>query len=259
MSLRNDIHTAFDEIAPLAGGMPERVVRSAASSPARAGRAWRRVRVPLAMVASLLLVALAVGALAGGRVYRDWSSFFNRPAQAGGLAALEARPLHLPVVAAGEPCPSGPNATLTGVGDGRAFGDGPVFGMPIAPDSDTAWGTYGFQWLLTQRGLTGLVLGRGRDLITGGSVVFVGTFASGPTSGEDRDKNGFVIKQHREVVLDTSNPPADTNPPEVYFQGSENYVAWQVNVGLPAGSSGCVAFQFDGPGFSEVFVSPPAS
>jgi hypothetical protein len=254
MSLRTDIHRAFDEVAPSALGLPERVLRSAIEGrPLRPARVrWApRLRGAMSLVALVLLAVTAVGILAGGRLYRDWSSFHNR--QSSGLASLEARPLRLPALSPGQECPVGPNTSI-GVGSGEASGNGPVFGGPILLDSKTAWGTYGYQWLLVQRGTTGLVLVRGKDLVTGEVLVFVGTFATGAVTGEDRDKDGFVVKQHHEGLLDASHPPEDSNPPEVYFGGSESYSAWQITVGLPTGSSGCVALQLDGAGFSEVFV-----
>ncbi|HYU62216.1 MAG TPA: hypothetical protein VEN12_00410 [Verrucomicrobiae bacterium] len=263
MSLRTDIHLAFDEIATSTYGMTERIVSAAmVDRPrSRARFPWStRLRGVMSIAAVFVLVAMAVGVLAGGRLSRDLSTFVNRPAKTAvqALAALEARPLHLPVFDPGQGCPTSPSGIVPGLGAGnvRGFGSGPVIGMPVVYDSQSAWGTYGFQWLLVPRGMNGLVLGRGRDVVTGQALVFVGTFAAGAITGQDRDKNGIAVKQHQETLLDTDHPPEDTNSPEVSVAGGERYMTWQINVGLPAGASWCVAFQFDGPGFSEVFVVP---
>ena len=255
MSLRTDIQMAFDELTPSTHGMAERIVGSmlANRSRSRAMFAWSNpLRGATSMLALILVLVVAVGVLAGGRLYRDWSAFNSQPGN--GLAALEARPMHLPVLVPGQDCPIGPKADLQGAGNGEGFGEGPVFGMPIGLDNKSTWGTYGYQWLLTRRDLAGPVLVRAKDLVTGKAVVFVGTYAAGPVTGKDSDRNGFAVKQHHEALLDTNHPPEDTNPPEVYFGGSDRLVAWQITLDLQRGASGCVAYQIDGPGFSEVFV-----
>jgi hypothetical protein len=259
VSLRTDIHVAFDEVAPSTHGMSERIVASVLSdrSRPRAGFPWStRLRGVTSMVAVVLLLVMAVGVLAGGRLYRDWSSFVNRPGQSSVPAGLEARPLHLPVLSAGQACPAGPSMIIPGFGDGtvEGFGDGPVIGQR-GPVAHSAWGTYVYQWVITDRSLSGVVLGRGRDLVTGEAVTFVGDYAAGPVTGADT-LDGLAVEQHHEALLDTSRPPQNDNPPEVYFAGSDRYVAWPMKIGLSTGASWCVAFQFDGPGFSEVFVIP---
>jgi len=248
VSLRTDIHLAFDEVTPSRYGMYERIVRSALPehSRPRVRFAWPgRLRGVMAMVAVLLLLVLAVGVLAGGRLYRDWNNFSARSTQ---LADLEARALKLPVLKPGQDCPGGPP------GPKQGFGAGPVYGLP-GPAVHTSWGTYAYPWLLTDRALTGVVLGRGTDLVTGDGVVFVGSQATGPVVGRDRI-DGLAVEQHRQLLLDTTHKQEGVNPPEKYFEGSDMFVAWQVEIGLPAGAGWCVGFQFDGPGFSEVFVMP---
>jgi hypothetical protein len=253
--LRTDIHVAFDEISPNRYALADRVVRTLVTE--RSRRATRgfwapRLRSLTVAAAVVMLGVTAVGVLVGGRLYRDWNGFANRDGSA--IAALEARPLHLPTLGPGDACPIGPITSLQGVGSGEAFGDGPVIAMPIEPDHQTGWGSYGYQWLLVRRDVTGLVLVRGKDLVSGEALVFVGTFATGPTTGEDTDKDGFPVKQHDEGYLDASHPPQDTNLPEVSFAGADRFFAWQMSVALPAGAAGCVAYQVDGADFTEVFV-----
>lgn len=248
MSLRTDIHAAFDEIAPSTYGISQRVVRSAVTGPARPRRrfGWSvDLRGAMALVAVLLMLVLAVGALAGGRLYRDWTNFNGRSSQ---VADLEARPLNLPAMEPGRECPAGPP------GPKQGFGAGPVYVLP-GPKIQTAWGTYVYPWVLTDRGLGGLVLGRGKDLVAGQPVVFVDNQTTGPVVGNDRI-DGLSVDQHQELLLDTNHPQEDVNPPAIIFEGSDRYVAWQIKMGLPAGAGWCVGMQFDGPGFSEVLVVP---
>jgi len=87
VSLRTQIHSAFDEVAPPTHGLPERVVQTVLKENAgrrRRERLMLRLRVPLSLVAVFVLVALVVGVLIGGRLMQDWNSFHNS-APAGGV------------------------------------------------------------------------------------------------------------------------------------------------------------------------------
>ena len=69
MSLRTDIHLAFDELAPATAGMPDRVVQSAARERGRRPSlsiSVIRLRAPMSLVAVLLVIAIVAGILIGG-------------------------------------------------------------------------------------------------------------------------------------------------------------------------------------------------
>jgi hypothetical protein len=210
---------------------------------------WRvGIRGAGSMVAAVLVVLMLVTVLVGGRVWRDWSTFTTRPVPSPAidqavLAQLEARPLNLPSVPAGVECPAGPYGSYMG------FGDGPVsvvFGLP----AHTSWGDYSYAGAVTGWNLTGLILGRARDLNSGKPLVFVGQYAAGPVVGTDTI-DGKKIEQHLEVVLDANHPPQTT-------QDAGKHRLWGIPVGFTKTQlSTCSGFQFDGPGFSETFVIPP--
>ncbi|TMD34300.1 MAG: hypothetical protein E6I95_06440 [Chloroflexi bacterium] len=251
MSLRTDFHAAFDEVAPSTFGMPERVVRTVAAElpdRRRKDRWFVRLRAPLSLVAVLLLFSIAVGALVGGRVVRDWSAF-TRPAPAGPseLAQLETRPLLLPALKAGQDCPETPlNALPGGLFPSGLYGHGPVYVAGGSSVSD-AWGTYWYLGAVTTAKVTGLVVVRGRDLYTGQPVVFVGKWASGPVAGTDV-VDGKSAEQHTELVLDRRHPPLNT------IQAGT--VTWGFTAGLAIGSSGCIGWQIDTTGSTtEIIVT----
>ena len=245
MSLRTDVHTAFDEVAPSTFGMPDRVVRTVVAELPERRRKERwfvRLRAPLSLVAVLLLLSIAVGVLVGGRVARDWNAF-TRPAPAGyqpsELEQLEARPLVLPSLKAGDTCPETP---LNQYG---LYGYWPVLGAPGSAVS-SAWGTYWYPAVVTDSRLTGLVLVRARDLQSGQPVIFVGNSATGPVVGTDT-LNGVLIQQRRDLVLDTRHPPLNTLGPGSY--------TWGITAGRAKGGSACIGWQIDTTGYpTEVFV-----
>jgi hypothetical protein len=134
VSLRTQIHSAFDDVAPPTAGLPERVVQTVLTENAgrkRRERLMLRMRVPLALVAMFMLVALAVGVLAGGRLMQVWNASHN-PAPAGDsyqtqVAQLEAVPLRFPVFASQLDCKSGPYNSSGSLGSGPVYGDaGPL-------------------------------------------------------------------------------------------------------------------------------------
>jgi len=204
-----------------------------------------RMRAPLSLVAVLLMIAVVVAVLVGGRLYQDWSSqhqpspaHSSRPEAT--LAELEARPLTLPTVKVGDPCPQNPGTNSTG----HAFGSGPVFADGSSPIT-TSWGNYFDIGYFTAPGVTGLVLIRGRDLRNWTNVVvFVGKYAAGPTVGSDPQIQQGV--QHSEALLDMSHAQRPLLNKETY---------WSVRQGLPASASNCFGFQFDGTDFTETFTS----
>lgn len=254
MSLRSDIHSAYDEVAPSTFGLPERVVQTVLTEiPIRHGREGLmfRLRAPMSLVAVFLLIAMVAAVLVGGRLIQDWNASHN-PAPAGSnesvLTQLEARPLHLPNLKASDACPDGPEAN-------NLYGDGPVYGIggwshPASTDEltgfvSTTWGTYYFQTYLTDVHQIGPILGRARDLRTNQPIVFVGNYAAGPVVGRDT-VDGKLVQRHLDVLLDTSGQPSKS--------ANGRQFEWPVIVGLIDGRSDCVGWQFDGPGFTEVWV-----
>ena len=79
MSLRREIHSTFDAIAPPVGGMPERVVQTVLSDARRRrkGRLMGRLRAPLSLVAVIVVVAVIAAVLVGGRMIADLNGRFN--------------------------------------------------------------------------------------------------------------------------------------------------------------------------------------
>jgi hypothetical protein len=254
VSLRTDIHSAFDEVAPTTLGMSERVMESVTVNPNR-GRPQRWVlsfRGPASLVAVFLLVALVTVALVGGRVRQDWNAFIHPQAPAGGhesvVTQLEARHDQLPVLKAGHSCPDGPEAN-------NLYGAGPVYGAPgwpqpttaseLAGNFSTSWGLYFYNTFITVAGLNGPVLVRGRDLRTNRPIIFVGNYATGPVVGTDT-VDGRLVNQHVYLELEMSHPPSGST--------AAQQVEWPVILGIDKGWSDCVGFQFDGPGFTETWV-----
>lgn len=234
MSLRNDIHSAFDELEPQDLGLSERVIEDVFRGRPRRGSWPVHLRAPLSLVAAVLVIAVVMAALMGGRLIRDWNSFIAPHQQAGGqqteLQKLEARPLRLPTVAPGAHCPSGPY-DKNGV-----IGAGPIHFSGSAVETPTSWGSYFHNLMYADHPVTGPILVRARDLVTGELIVFVGPNAAGPTIGTDVVV-GQAIEQHAEMVVQDPGPP----------------YAWQFESGSPKPTD-CEGWQIDGPGFSEAMV-----
>lgn len=245
MSLRKQIHSAFDEVAPPTFGVPERVVHTVlAEGPSRRRRErmMLRLRVPLSLVAVFVAIALVVGVLIGGRLMQDWNSFRNS-APAGGagqseLVQLESRPLVLPTPASLADCKSGPYNSTGSYGKGPVYGDG-------GGTSTTSWGVYFHNLAYAETNIPGPILTRASDVFTHEPVVFVGQYAAGPVVGHDT-VDGVAVEQHTELVFDTGQ--ASKSP-------STHKFAWPFIAGVPSTWSGSSAFQIDGVGFSEVFVA----
>jgi len=244
VSLRREIHTAFDGIAPSTFGLPERLVQNVLNDAPRRrkGRLMFRVRAPLSLVAVLLLMALVAAVLVGGRIVQDWN-VFHREAPAGpgqaALITLEDRPLQLPKLTPSDSCPDGP--TTAGV-----YGNGPFYGDPSLSSGprQTAWGVY---WDLvgeTDPNVSGLILVRAVDVKTQQPYVFIGQYAAGPIVGTD-GLAGQTVQQHNELVLDTGHQPRST---------VNGRTLWPFTVGVPKGNSGCYGWQIDGGAFTETFV-----
>jgi hypothetical protein len=246
VSLRTQIHSAFDEVAPPTFGLPERVVQTVLTENASGKRRERmmlRLRVPVALVAVFVLVALVVGVLVGGRLMQDWNAFRNVAPAGGGsqsaLAQLEARPLNLPAIQSASTCPISPRNFV-----GFDFGNGPVYANG-GPEAVSAWGYYFDVTWFTAPDLSGPVLVRGRDLMSNRTVVFVGPNAAGPVVGTDT-RAGSKVEQRAELVLDAGHP---------HSRGTNGYGVFPVRQGLSLGWVGCVGFQIDGPDFTETVTA----
>lgn len=251
MTLRRDVHAAFESIAPPTAGIPDRVIHTVLVESAgrrRKERIMFRMRAPLSMVAVFLLIALVVAVLVGGRLVRDWNATHNgAPAGHGTLtqsqvdaqvALLEQRPLHLPTVSAGASCPLTGNLNSAGY----QFGSGPVYAEGASAEP-SAWGNFfNIQWL-TDPSLTGPVLIRGTDL-QGHVVVFTGTGAYGPVVANDPAQTSPQL--HSEFVFDAGHPTLRKN----------RYGVFLVRQGLPKDAGPCAGFQIDGPTFTETFTTP---
>jgi len=233
VSLRSEIHEAFDELGPRNVGLEERVLATVAVE-RRAKLGWTpRLRAPLSLVAVVLVIAVVAGALMGGRLLADWKRFTAPPAPAvpqTPLQRLEARPLHLPKAQSVAECPAGP------FDKNGSPGVGPVHMAGSAVSPETAWGAYFENLLYADGPIQGPILVRGGDLINSQRIVFVGPNSYGPIVGTD-EINGNVVEQHLELVIQDPAPP----------------YSWVFTSGWPKGTPECVGWQVDGPGFTEVF------
>ena len=233
MSLRSELHAAYDELAPEDSGLTERVVTSATREHPRRGAWSLRLRAPLSLVAVFVVIAVVVGALIGPRLMADWRSFIAPPQPAAPqtpLQKLEARPLHFPTVHSTADCPSGP------YDKNGSLGSGPLHLAGSAVSPETGWGTYHEDLLYADGPLEGPILVRGQDLVTRQRVVFVGTNSYGPVAGSDAINSRFY-EQHLELVIDVPAPP----------------YSWVFTFGEQKNASNCAGWQVDGPGFTEVF------
>lgn len=235
MSLRSDLHAAYDELGPEDAVLSERVVMTVVRDrPRRA--AWSvRVRAPLSLVAVFVVIAVVAGLLVGGRLFADWKSYSAPPVPAAPqspLQKLEARPLHQPLLHSRTDCAIGP---LASSGD---LGLGPFHMSGSAVQIQTVWGSYYDDFLYADGPVTGPILVRARDLIHGQRLVFVGRYAGGPVAGSDI-LDDQLVDQHLELVIDSVTPP----------------YAWQIEAGYSKDATICDGWQIDGPDFSETFTT----
>jgi len=261
VSLRTDIHLAFDELAPATAGMPDRVVQSAARERGRRQSlsiSVIRLRAPMSLVAVLLVIAIVAGILIGGLLLSQ--QIKGVPAgqlDPGRLHQLESKSLNLNLVPATAPCPATQFDQTTGW-----WGAGPIYfysetSSGYGSVTSTRWGVYVPYVAEVPVGLQGAVLVRGRNLITGQPVVFVGAFAAGQIVGSDT-LSGRAVQQHAELAFDASRPSSRAN---------EGFIPWGLTAGVSAdpsqkpisgpvtlGPSFCVGIQIDGPGFTETFA-----
>ena len=185
-------------------------------------------RQRFALLAAALVMLLLAGVLVSARVYNNLNPTSQVPATK--VSDLLSRPLKLPTIAAGQTCPDGPYSA-------GGLGNGPVFAL-FGTGSNSDWGSYGFVRLVADPGLNTAVIVRGKDLVLGSPVTFLGQYGIGPVRGSDT-VDGQTFQQYDAIELDASHPPVGR--------------MWSVYEGLPRGNSGCVGTQVDGPGFTELF------
>ena len=275
MTLRADINSAYDEIAPPAPELQAAIRRLVASEyksvlPSR-GRRLRWVptfRGSTALVAAVLVVIIVATLFVAGRVWHTWGLFNTGPAPAGQsnavqLAELEARPLQIPLVQPDATCPEGPFASADAMGSFpepmrgwalagfKSWGAGPAYAIvsPHGGGGTSGWGQYADVVWIVKPQVTGLVLIRGRDAANHDlALVYVGHYAAGPVIGTDT-LGGAPFVQRAEFVFDASHHPATSI--------NSAWGVYEVRAGIPAAMSGCHVFQVDGDGFSEVFFTQP--
>jgi hypothetical protein len=256
MSLRAEIREAIDEVAPPAPGLVYEVLDSVfeRARPKARRRLSLRFRAPLALVAALVALALIVGLVVGGRILRDiqipaghnhGQTEFQRQ-----VAELEARPVRLPALVSGDPCPD-TGVVLT---SGTQYGNGPVW-MFLGSTTSTTWGKYvvvTFRYVVKQNpafagdptlpALTGPVVVRGRDLKFSWELGFVGAGATGAVVGNEPAHAPPDLRA--QLVIDTSHPwRVEDNSKKLGH--IPNYGLTTAQLGIRAGSSGCFGLQID--------------
>lgn len=263
MNLRSQIHAAIDEIAQPAPSLVDEALDYALADAlprdVQPGRGRRKrgpgMRQFASMVAAVLVLVLMVTLVVGGRVLRD-RDLVPTPhtMDQAQLSKLGAKPLHLPLLQPGADCPDGPYTPLPpNAGSPSGYGVGPIFAEGSGQRVVTSWGTYFLTTYFVNPTFSGLALIRARDLRTGQLVVFAKSLTgkgpaipTGDVVGSDVVYD-LPIQQHSELALDASNPGSNSN----YFGV---WPAWGTLQGFASGSSGCIGFQVDAAGFSEVFV-----
>jgi hypothetical protein len=243
VTLRTDVHIAFDSIAPLTGGMAERVaetVRTGAPIRERRNRLMNRLRVPLSLVAVLVIVAIVAAVLVVGRlmqqqttVHRPQSTPTAEVINQAELAQLEAVPLALPVMRATDRCVESPPID----GSTGRYNLGHVAFQGASHTTTDDWGITYHVNVYVSKQVTGLVLIRGRDLKTQQPMLWSGDYAYGPSGDSTRPQ--FL----KELVIDMGS------------QASSGEKQHLVHSALTAGHSDCFGLQIDGRGFSEHFTS----
>ncbi|HKW60511.1 MAG TPA: hypothetical protein VJR46_12235 [Candidatus Dormibacteraeota bacterium] len=227
MSLRTDIHAAFEAITPLTGGLEERVVETArreARVRERRRKFMLRLRAPIALVAVVVLIAIVAAAIVGGRLIQGWYGPHTvSPPHLPSLSELENRPWQHQLVAASESCLDSHYA-------------GPVAAFPET-NSESAWGIYSTGRFVLGKGLSGPLMVRVRDARTGITGVFITEHAAGGVVGTDI-VDGVSVAQHKEAVFDTSG-----RPNRIDGVGQKVFV---MTMGMKHGFSGCFQWQVDG-------------
>jgi hypothetical protein len=228
--------------------MPERVVQAVLAEkhgrPRNEGVVYR-VRISLALVAAVLVVALVGVATITVNSLRGVSPAANVGSKS--LQQLEAIPVTLPVLEAGQTCPNNTGSNSLGYD----YGSGPVFVnghltpvVTFVDQSGVRSSLYDLTYYSTPD-LTGLVLVRGRDLVNSAPIRFV------KSQGASFPSDTPPWQLNDQLVLDAGHPPART--------ANTSYGIWHIRHLIKTGWSGCWGFQIDGSHFSETitgFVHP---
>ncbi len=252
MSLRKDVHSAYDDITPSTLGMPERVVHTVLrDGPGRHGRERLvfRLRAPLSLVATFVLIAVVAAVFIGGGVIRDWSAA-HQASRVGGvnqptLTQLQGLPLNLPRLNQGDTCPNNPGVNSLGYD----YGSGPVYvNGRLIPEIVWSGGYFYDLTFYSAPGLTGMVLVRGHDLLSDRPIVFVGPYGAGAVVETLGEPFGQL---HGELLLDAGHPPLR--------DATTHYGIWYIRLGVSKGWTGCWGMQIDNLDFRETITgySPP--
>jgi hypothetical protein len=265
---RDRIAAAFDRElgqSPVPTGLMAQVLRETVRNRGdresqhqrHAGRPWMvGLRGVGSLVAVLMVVVLIATVLVGGRVWRDWNQFNARPAPAAAvdpaqLAQLLAKPLHLPVVAAGATCPMGPQTTINyDGGPYDLYGAGPAYAIEagLLGVNLPTWNGIWDMKLFVEPSVTGAVLIRAQDLQAHKAMGFAGQYAVGNVIGM-ASLAGKKFQVHPAAALDVRQPRFDTT-----LSGLNIWKFRVVSPDTPLPDL-CVGYQVDGLNFSEVFVS----
>lgn len=244
MSLRTEIHVAFDVIAPPTGGMAERVVETAvreARVRQRRRRFMLRMRAPIVLVAAVILIAVVAAAVVGSRLIQGRSGEHTVGPPVGsvgpGLAELEARPWQHQVLSSAQQC----------VGNeinGAAVGaNPPILANPSAGPFAFPWGEYSTGETVLDQGFTGLMIVRTRDGLNGREGFWIYDNAGGSVV-RTVDIGGRQVDGHAEAVFDVSKAKPTVNGLKV-FKMHEAHLS---------GFSPCFEWQFDGTYQGQPFV-----
>ena len=204
-----------------------------------------RFRIPYALAAAALIVAVI-----GAGVLTLNSLRSAAPAAHVGSTSLqqfESRPLNLPVLKSGDPCPVTAASQEIWGGDSGIYGTPPVgvgwagFGWP-----DT-WGKYWDMFAITAPSVNGALLIRGRDLRTGQDLIFVGKWAAGTVVATDPQWDPPNMPLRPELFLDPRQPTHELT--------QAGLAKWSFVAGVGQGGSGCIGLQVDGSGPTRTIVA----
>lgn len=259
MSLRTQIRDAVDEVSPPVHDLEQRVTAYVLAGNTQSkvrrmrpggSRRTYRFRGLGAAVAAALVIALVAGLILGGRLLRDLNTTpaTINPTE---LKSLERRAPNFPSVAPGAQCPV---TSLLNPNGGNEVGTGPVQAVDGHGLEANDWGTFGRLLLIYDAPAAGLVLVRARDLQSDREVAFAqypleptGVVAVGPVLGTVHALNRDLRLRSEAVFRDSWSTPRVGDGPNLLLL-----------VAVQKGSSRCIGFQFDGPGFTENFVVAPA-
>jgi len=214
--------------------------KSTGAAPRRRARRTLMTAQRLALLAAVLALVLVAGVVIGTRLVKPVAGFpaGHSSTYQQEVSQLLARPLTLPQIAAGATCPDGPYT-------GGLLGSGPVFGNGNGPTA-TSWGNY-YDVFYDTPVDKGPIVVRGRDLVLGWPVVFLGQYAVGNPYGHD-SLSGSTQTQFTAIAFDTDHSTAS----KVVLQDPPGtFVEWKLIQGIKRGGSGCIGFQIDGSAFTE--------